>query len=59
MTENWQDNIKNAPRAPGAYIMKDADGKVIYVGKAKDLESRTSEDWHHRLQRTGNKSIVR
>jgi excinuclease ABC subunit C len=41
MADNWQDNIKNAPRAPGAYIMKDADGKVIYAGKAKDLESRT------------------
>ncbi len=41
MTENWQDNIKNAPRAPGVYIMKDGDAKVIYVGKANDLGIRT------------------
>ncbi len=40
MTDIWQDNIKNAPRAPGVYIMKDRDGKVIYVGKAKNLRTR-------------------
>ncbi len=40
MADNWQENIKNAPRAPGVYIMKDKAGKVIYVGKAKDLASR-------------------
>ncbi len=38
--EPWQDKIKLAPRSPGVYLMKDALGKVIYVGKAKDLRSR-------------------
>ena len=32
--------MTSAPRSPGAYIMKDAQGKVIYVGKANDLKSR-------------------
>jgi len=41
MVESWQDKIKNAPRVPGVYLMKDAGDKVIYVGKAKDLGSRT------------------
>lgn len=41
MTDNWQDKIRNAPRAPGVYIMKGKDGKVLYVGKAKDLGART------------------
>ena len=41
MAESWQDKIKNAPRVPGVYMMKDAGDKVIYVGKAKDLGSRT------------------
>ncbi len=31
---------KTFPRAPGAYIMGDGRGKVLYVGKAKDLRAR-------------------
>ncbi len=28
------------PRAPGVYLMKDGQGRVIYVGKASDLRAR-------------------
>ena len=31
---------KTFPRAPGAYLMSDARGKVLYVGKAKELRAR-------------------
>jgi excinuclease ABC subunit C len=34
--------MTSAPRSSGVYIMKDAQGKVIYVGKAIDLKSRIS-----------------
>ena len=30
------------PDAPGAYLFRDGDGRVIYVGKAKSLRSRLS-----------------
>lgn len=30
------------PQEPGVYIMKDRDGKIIYVGKAKSLRNRVS-----------------
>ncbi len=32
--------IKNLPKTPGIYIYKDTDGKVLYVGKAKNLKNR-------------------
>jgi excinuclease ABC subunit C len=31
---------KSFPRDPGVYLMHDAKGKVLYVGKAKDLRAR-------------------
>jgi excinuclease ABC subunit C len=34
------EKVKTFPTTPGCYLMKDADGKVIYVGKAKNLRSR-------------------
>ncbi|MCX5826538.1 MAG: excinuclease ABC subunit UvrC [Deltaproteobacteria bacterium] len=41
MTERPLDKIiQTAPRSPGVYLMKDIAGKVIYVGKARDLRSR-------------------
>src|SRR5262249_49730395 len=33
---------KKFPTAPGVYIMKDAQGRVLYVGKAKNLRNRAS-----------------
>ena len=32
--------VKTFPTTPGIYLMKDAAGRVIYVGKAKNLRSR-------------------
>ena len=34
--------VKTFPQSPGVYLMKDARGVVIYVGKAKNLRSRAS-----------------
>ena len=36
------EKAKLFPAAPGVYIMKDAEGRVLYVGKAKNLRNRAS-----------------
>jgi excinuclease ABC subunit C len=32
--------LSNLPRSPGVYLMKDRSGKIIYIGKAKNLNNR-------------------
>ncbi len=34
--------IRHLPKSPGVYLFKDAKGRVLYVGKAKDLRSRVA-----------------
>jgi excinuclease ABC subunit C len=38
--------IRTIPTEPGVYLYKNADGEVIYVGKAKNLRSRVSSYFH-------------
>lgn len=35
-----KEKLAELPASPGVYIMRDADGQVIYVGKAKSLKQR-------------------
>ncbi len=35
-----QDQLKNLPTRPGVYLLKDAGGEVVYVGKAGSLRPR-------------------
>lgn len=40
--EELKDRVHSLPRTPGVYIMKNAAGQVIYVGKAKALRNRVT-----------------
>lgn len=35
-----EEKLENLPSRPGVYLMRDRSGKVIYVGKAKELRAR-------------------
>ena len=38
-----KERLLNLPEEPGVYIMKDKNGTVIYVGKAKVLKNRIKQ----------------
>jgi len=38
-----KEKVKNLPEKPGVYYMKDKNGHIIYVGKAKILKNRVSQ----------------
>ncbi len=38
-----EEKIKMLPDSPGVYIMKNKDGKIIYIGKAKVLKNRVKQ----------------
>lgn len=43
INERIKEKISTLPTKSGVYIMKDKDGNVIYVGKAKNLKNRVSQ----------------
>ncbi len=44
-TAQLQATLKRLPDRPGVYLMKDARGDVLYVGKAQSLRSRVRSYW--------------
>ena len=43
MNDRIKEKLKLLTTEPGVYIMRDKDGNVIYVGKAKNLKNRVSQ----------------
>jgi excinuclease ABC subunit C len=39
-TVSLEEKLNNLPTAPGVYLHKDETGKIIYIGKAKNLRNR-------------------
>jgi excinuclease ABC subunit C len=45
VTPELEATLKRLPDRPGVYLMKDARGTVLYVGKAQSLRSRVRSYW--------------
>lgn len=50
--------VSALPEKPGSYQYYDADGTIIYVGKAKNLKSRVSSYFHTEVDRFKTKVLV-
>jgi excinuclease ABC subunit C len=50
LPERIQSQLDTLPDRTGCYLMKDASGKVIYVGKAVSLRSRVRSYFHNSAQ---------
>jgi len=46
MNDRIANKLKNISTKSGVYLMKDKNGTVIYVGKAKNLKNRVSQYFH-------------
>jgi excinuclease ABC subunit C len=49
--------IAELPDAPGVYLMKDASGEILYIGKAKSLLKRVRSHFSGRLQANFKKHV--
>jgi len=52
------ETLKNLPESPGVYIMRDVEGTIIYVGKAKILKNRVKSYFQHREDRDSKTSVL-
>ncbi len=41
-----REQLDQVPTTPGVYLMRDRDGKILYIGKAKVLRNRVRSYWH-------------
>ena len=53
------DKLTNLPARPGVYLMRDKGGKVVYVGKAKDVRARVRSYFNNSDERSQIQFLLR
>ena len=56
--DELKDKANTLPLAPGVYIMRNKDDKVIYVGKAKKLKNRVSQYFQNTASHTPKTKLM-
>ncbi len=59
MTPQLEATLAGLPARPGVYLMRDARGEVLYVGKAQSLRSRVRSYWQNQAPGGGPGEIHR
>ncbi|MCI0584467.1 MAG: excinuclease ABC subunit UvrC [Chloroflexi bacterium] len=59
LSSTLQATLTNLPDRPGVYLMKDARGTVLYVGKAQSLRSRVRSYWQSESAARPSLQVVR
>ncbi|VGO14584.1 UvrABC system protein C [Pontiella desulfatans] len=52
-----KEKLKTLPDKPGCYLMRDRDGKIIYIGKAASLRKRVQSYFRQHTKRTAQPKI--
>ncbi len=58
MNPELENKLQNLPRDPGIYQFKNDKGKIIYIGKAKNLRNRVRSYFHINLDSPKTKIMV-
>ena len=55
--ENLREQRRALPDSPGVYLFKDANGRALYVGKAKSIRKRVGVALHDRATRIADEFL--